>query len=365
LLKRVLVIGHNDLDGVAGVLAVKAAHKQDHVVTKFCSYSNIDSTLIEAINNSRISFDRIVLVDICFSPELDENSFTSVSERWNTKFKLPEAVLKFTEQNRELVVLDHHPKSLKLYSTSYRSQLSSDSIIQMSDANGNLQAGSDLAAIYFLKNQKRENLGKTLKEIAYTKALVSLCEICGTYDVWNKNSYYFELGSKFAVIQSLMSDDCYSFLNELESMLANASEKLLLDLDQPLNNSFWKSCLTPILSFYLEKAEDWFEQETKYILKNVIQHSPKLHEIHANFFESLLAEVVYTKTKGIVLVRYEKSRDKVSKVSLRKHSSISVNLGNIAKQFGGGGHYAAAGMTLKNHHTIQDVVDTILYSINS
>lgn len=365
MLKRVLIIGHNDLDGVAGVLGIKAAHASDHVIVKFCSYSDIDSTLLEAINNPKLPYDRIVLVDICFNPEADENKFNSVSDRWNVKFKLPEAISKFHQQGRELVVLDHHPRAIRLLSTSYKFLLHSDSLLQMSDEDGDLVAGSDLAAMYFKAKQQTCLSKFSMPAMTKQKALLSLCKICGTYDVWNRNSYYFDFGSKLAIIQSLMSDDCYSFLAELEKTLDNAINSLLLNLDQHLNTDFWKKCLTPTLEHYLNKAEVWFEEEVQSALKNVIQHHAKLHEIHTNFFESLVAEQIYNKTQGIVLVRYNASRDNVSKLSLRKHKSVSVNLGTIAKQFGGGGHFSAAGMPVKSPHNIQDVVETILYFINA
>lgn len=365
MLQRVLIIGHNDLDGIAGALAVKAAHREDHTIIKFCSYTNLDSTLLEALQNSRLPYDRIVLVDICFNPGVDEEKFTTVTDRWNVKFNLPEAIVKYTTAGGQLVVLDHHPRALQLAASSYRGLLHSDSILEMSDMDGNLEAGSDLAAKYYINKFPNNSRKTLLSENVFAKALLKLCAVCGAYDVWNRKSSNFVFGSKLAMAQSLMHDDPYGFLNELEQTLDRAVTEIIKDFSADQDSNFWRKCLSPVLLHYLEQAESWFEKEVARARSTAIQHHPHLHEIYAKFFESLVAEELYSGTRGIILVRYDDSREKASKISLRKHASMPVNLGTIAKQFGGGGHFAAAGMTLKNGHSIYDVVEYVLYAIEA
>lgn len=365
MLQRVLILGHNDLDGICGTLAVKAAHREDHTITKFCSYANIDSTLLEALQNSKLKYDRIVLVDICFNTSVDDNFFTTVTDRWNAKFNLPEAISKYVSNKGELVVLDHHPRAFQLNNNLYRPLIHRDSIIEMSDHDGNLVAGSDLAARYYINKTTQSDEKFCFSRSIFAKALVSLCSFCGAYDVWNKKSDQFTFGSKLAMAQSLMADDCYGFLNELESTLDTAVIEIVKNYDVTLDGNFWKKCLSPILFNYLHLAETWFSSEVISAKHGVIQHHPFLHEIHTNFFESLVAQELYNDTQGIVLIRYDNLRDKASKVSLRKHDNIPVNLGNVAKKFGGGGHFSAAGITFKNGYSIHDVVDYILSVIES
>lgn len=353
--KRILVLGHTDLDGIMGAAAVEAAHPDDHVIVKFADYTNVDQMLLDALKKPTNKYDRIVLVDIAFNPNL-EGDYDDIETRWLVKHHLPEAIYTYTKENGELVVLDHHPRALEVAASIYKNRLHEDSILETQDTNGIKRAGSELGARYFEKNFPSGLLGG----VAFTSVITRLAAIAGAYDVFRKDED-FHLGSRLAMAQSLMWDDCYGFLTSLREVIGEAVNELTVNPDTVMSDFFWRAMFNgTMLGYYLKQAETMFEAEVDRAKSTAIQYGPHVTEIYSIFFESLVAEQIYLETGGVVVIRYAEKRGETKKVSLRRHGECLVNLSKVAKHFGGGGHPVASGLTLKGQAKIDDVIAIVL-----
>lgn len=331
-MKRILNLTHNDLDGIAAGAAVKLAHPHDHVVTKFCSYSDIHQEFYNGLTDNRLGYDRIILSDI--SIKVPGANFVDTQERWLAQFQIPEAVVNFTKGGGELVFLDHHEPQATKMSWYYRGYTHPFTVCRAKDELGYKRAGSELAGLYL----KQQNPSAT------TQIALDFLELAGDYDVWRNPKGF---GGTLAMAVELMNDH-HSVCNEfLEIMQGNSPD--------------FENCLPSKLNYYAGLAQRKYLESVDLAWNTRINHTTKITEVYANWFGSLVAMDVYDKTKGIVLVRFTKDRTKAKSVSLRRHESLKVHLGEFASQYGGGGHSEAAGIKVSSDKgpTVDSIIESL------
>lgn len=367
---RNFVLGHWDLDGIAGVTGVLAAHPGEHNVVKFATYADVDELTLAALTETRNPFKRVILVDICFDPgDKDPYTIEDIAQRQRVQ-ALPGAVYEFWKRGGELVILDHHGKRVELAKSRYARYLSLESIMESKDPAGIPRAGSELAGRYLMgKILQNPN---PLSELGRARlmAMVKWLEVCGVYDTWRKDDPLFRMGSLLAMAQSLMLDDPYGCLRDMQATVDEAANRLVLmtgtaaEKVEAMDERFWLLSLEGNFADYAINASDLFEAEVKRCRETGIQHHPRVLEIHCDFFESLVADRLGAEMPngGVVVIRYKAERHLAGKLSLRCVVP-GVHLGDVAGDFGGGGHPGAAGIVMRGNTTIDAVVDRVIEAV--
>lgn len=325
-MERILALCHNDLDGIAASVALNAAHPDAHVCVRYVDYDTVNLELFKGLTAKRM-WDRIILADISFEAYDPLGSYRDVATKQLINDQLPKAVVAYTQAGGELVLIDHHPRAVQTRAL-YQHYLHPDSVVHTHDGEGVPRAGSELAGCYFASVAGCEN------EDAVS-TLLDLMELAGEYDTWRNPHGY---GGKLAMAVQLMNDPPL-VKQELELALLEKTLCPSLSWELALEGSN--------LADYVQMATREFEAVLASAWQSALTHSPLLTEIHVSDYPSLVAERIYEQTRGIVLVRYEADRLKANKISLRRHASCPVDLNQLLKPYGGGGHAAAAGLKLK------------------
>lgn len=338
--QRIYVLGHIDLDGITGILGVMAAHPDAHVIRDVADYSNIDSKLLKALTNTKNPYDRIVLVDIAMAPcGKTRESYLDNETRYMAEMNLPAAIADYVGAGGQLVVLDHHPRAEEI-AKCYGPVLHPASILERKDHEGIARAGCELAARYYTAERKHTG---TTYETAYGVALKDFCRLAGAYDVWRKDED-FKLGSRLAMAQSLMFDDPHGFLLEILDAVENAALRLVNGYDGRMDEAFWRGCFKGHLHDYLVAAEAMFDDELARVRAGSVRHHKRIVEIQSNFFDSLIAEEMYSENNGVCILYYSDKRHGKPKISMRASVRCPVDCSRVASKFGGGGHVFAAGI---------------------
>jgi hypothetical protein len=319
------------------------------VVAQDAHYGNINQLLLEALTKTKRPYARIVLSDIAMDvPGTHQPGHRDYAL---TEHQLPEALAEYVNAGGELVVLDHHPRALQVKAY-YQRWLHPDSILQKVDNTGVARAGSEQAATYYrLKREFRD-------PPELVRAVIEFGRVCGAYDVWRKGPD-FDLGAQLAMGLGLMGDNPTAFNDMLAAVYAAAGQAR--KSTGPID---WLAALgTSSLARYVDWAPTVFEAEVARAQKTALRHGPYLLEIHSEFFESLVAEKLYEKTRGIVCMRYDPTRHEAKKLSFRSHADFGLDLGKVLGPLGGGGHALAAGINFSEGY-IDSVIDCMLNAID-
>lgn len=340
-MERILALCHNDLDGIAASVALNQSHPEAHVCVRYVDYNTVNHALLRGLTCKR-AWDRIVLADISFEAYGSDKAYADVETQQLITQQLPAAIVAYVQAGGELVLLDHHPRALETQAL-YRNYLHEDSIAELKDKQGIPRAGSELAGRYFASVSGCEN-EETIE------AMFGLMELTGEYDTWRDPHGY---GGKLAMAVGLM-DDPHLVKQELE--LALLEKTVCPSLTWP---EVFKGTS---LDTYAEVASTELEAVVAEAWQSRIKHGPRLTEIVVSDYPSLVAERIYQQTRGVVLVRYEADRTQSRKVSLRRHPDCPVDLNQLLKPFGGGGHAAAAGLKLAPG-TLPDVAQQLAQAL--
>lgn len=346
---RILNITHLDLDGIAAAAAIRVAHPGDHVTVRFASYSSVHDMLKRGCE-SAIPYDRIILSDISIKVP-GCKGFEKLSEREQELIlALPKIAKAYIENGGDLVVLDHHETALPM-KEAYATMLHADSILEEVDADGVPRAGSELAARYLL-GKTEEIMGNMEEcehwshedEMVLIEATCDFCELAGDRDVWRDPQGF---GGRLALGLELM-DDPYGALIDIEDLIALAvTNELSLEEALPFIGN---------LNYYYEMACNKLDSALALADRSMVPHGERFHQIEAKNFPSDCAMNVYEKTKGVVLITYPGDS---RRISFRRHPEVAINLSEFCSRWGGGGHAAAAGVTLNDGDTLETVISAM------
>ncbi len=363
-IERVLALVHCDTDGVASAAAIRCAHADQgaHVKVEFADYGNIDDKLHKALTRTANAYDRIVVADISWRPFEDVHADLAVRaqiarvleqelagmvkltdsdlRQLGSKLKASEVKLahdgmyqsikQFRDRGGELVVLDHHPRALAI-AKEYKNQLHPLSILETHDAQGVMRAGSELAARYYMSVRTQAFPGRD-------EAVVDFGRLAGDYDVWRDPH---GPGGKLAMGVMRM-DDNHEALLAMETLIAIAST-----LPQTSEGIDWYRLIVEhggLLGHYMLEAEAEYGQALAEALTTLEHPSEHLASIYTTEFSSLISDHVY-QTYPVVATRYKNDKTKVDKISLRTGRN-DLDLGQLLKPLGGGGHPKAAGLSI-------------------
>jgi oligoribonuclease NrnB/cAMP/cGMP phosphodiesterase (DHH superfamily) len=302
--KRVFHFTHSDLDGVACAVVTKVLLEQKTNVT-FCNYDRIDEILTKFLEREDITKEDLLLItDICPSKEVCEK-LSKERKRINVK------------------LVDHHVTK----------KWASKFVWVVFDTR---HCGAFLTARAFSK-VGNENLKDFLSSVE-------------AWDLWKTEDKYRERGENLNTLQAFMG---------LDEFMKEFSEDLNADLNKE----------------YLKKILEFLIKEKKRTIKRTIseqlrKNEPKL-DAFGNSFKILFASDYISETAHAALededsgdLKYVVIIDPVKNSCSFRSKDESVDVGEIAKSLGGGGHKTAAGFVYNFRKKISSIIHNLILSKN-
>lgn len=293
------VITHNDLDGVGAALIVKHAFPQEEIEVISCNYRNIDET-VNAYMRRRLSMvdDFLYITDI--SPD------KPVMDRLK-KFSKIYNVLHF----------DHH--KTRSYIKNY-----SFSTFDLK------KSGTELISDYL-------GVGK------------DFAKVVSAYDLWKLDSPYRERSvSMNGFLQFVGFEEFFNvFKRDLDSDLTKEIQSVIY-----YSNISKKNYIGKKIKEYAEKATDYVDSRGRNFTVFVVNR-------HVSDFGNAILE--HPEGQHLDYVVMITAGGSSCSLRSRTPEKKSVDVSEIAKFFGGGGHYSAAGFGI---HVAENNIQFISNLIN-
>lgn len=276
------LITHNDLDGVGCYIIAKYL-MQEEINVSYCSYKNVNDVVLEVIENHE-QYDEILITDIYVNEDVAE---------------------KLNKIKNKIRLLDHHHTSLFLNKYDWAD-------VEMECQQGKT-CGTKMLFDY-LKSSCHDYVGCIAKLFV---------ELVRRYDTWEWNDKYNdESPKKLNDLMYIMGRE--DFIKDILSKI-NAGVFLF----DKLNLKLLELKQREIDSYILKKDKDL-------IIKDILGYNAGIvfAESHISELGNKLSEL-HPELDFIAMINQET-------VSYRTIKE-DVNLGEVAKHFGGGGHPKASG----------------------
>ena len=279
---------HTDLDGVSCEILGKIAFGEDIDVVR-CNYGDIDAKVEEFINGAE-EYDKLFITDISVNKEIADK-LLSVSDK--------------------VILLDHHKTALWLNEYPF-------ALVQVEDESVGKMCGAYLFYEYLKKNHK---------EFDDTPALKLFIDYVRMYDTWEWKEKYDNIVPK-RLNDLMYIDGPNEFIDKMVYRLGNNlfifddTDLMKLQIEQ-----------TYINSYITQKNETLMVNDTlfpEYTVgitfadKYISELGNKLCELHPEL------DFVVLINMSTLAVSYRTVKD-------------DLDLSDIAKRFGGGGHPKASG----------------------
>lgn len=317
-MKKVKLISHKDLDGVACYIVLSNYIGIDNVEVSFVDYNNIEEVVMESLKNHS-AYSKILITDISVKEDETINSISKIH------------IL----DNQKIQILDHHKTALDLnkYPWAYVSVM----------LNDRLTCGAELVLNYC----KEYYMGDSIKQ-AYSSSdtlskmvtIEEFVELVRRYDTWDwynvhNDNNAKELNDLFYILGVDEFKDIFAnkaFGHE-RFELFSLSEKVLLEQRQKE------------IKEYIEKVDN-----------RIFDANIHGHFAGIVFAENFISEVgnklgELNPQYDFILVINMSS----CKMSFRTIKD-EIDVSEIAKLFGGGGHPKASGASL-NKELIIDFIN--------
>jgi oligoribonuclease NrnB/cAMP/cGMP phosphodiesterase (DHH superfamily) len=310
-MENIKLFTHTDLDGIGCAILAKLAFMDVNIT--YCSYNDIDENVLKFINSKDYQFyDYVYITDISIKKETAEVINNCHPEKFKSGFNL----------NEMFQLLDHHATALELNEYFWCN-------VQVEE-NGEKTSGTQLFYNNLLENEylKRKN------------SLDIFVDNVNQYDTW----LWF---TKYKNNTPKMWNDLYYVLGK-EKFINYVKEKIYKD-DFSLD-----SFAVQILELEQNKIDNYVKAKDQEIIKREIL-GKKFGIVFAEFYVSELGNslcLLHPELDFIAIINMK------GFVSLRSNKK-DLNLGqDIAKLFGGGGHFSAAGFSFESGIQ-QNVVDSV------
>lgn len=279
---------HTDLDGVSCEILGKIAFGEDIDVVR-CGYGNIDDKVEEFINSDE-EYDKLFITDISVKKELAD-ALNNVSDK--------------------VILLDHHKTALWLNEYPF-------ALVQVEDESVGKMCGAYLFYEYLKKNHK---------EFDDTPALKLFIDYVRMYDTWEWKEKYDNIIPK-RLNDLMYIDGPNEFIDKMVYRLGNNlfilddTDLMKLQIEQTYINSYIAQKNETLMV-----NDDLFPEYTVGITfadKYISELGNKLCELHPEL------DFVVLINMSTLTVSYRTVKD-------------DLDLSDIAKRFGGGGHPKASG----------------------
>ena len=279
---------HTDLDGVSCEILGKIAFEEDIDVVR-CNYGDIDAKVEEFINGAE-EYDKLFITDISVNKEIADK-LLSISDK--------------------VILLDHHKTALWLNEYPY-------ALVQVEDESIGKMCGAYLFYEYLKKNHK---------EFDDTPALKLFIDYVRMYDTWEWKEKYDNIIPK-RLNDLMYIDGPNEFIDKMVYRLGNNlfifddTDLMKLQIEQTYINSYIAQKNETLMI-----NDDLFPGYTVGITfadKYISELGNKLCELHPEL------DFVVLINMSTLAVSYRTVKD-------------DLDLSDIAKGFGGGGHPKASG----------------------
>lgn len=279
---------HTDLDGVSCEILGRIAFGEDIDVVR-CGYGNIDDKVEEFINSDE-EYDKLFITDISVKKELAD-ALNNVSDK--------------------VILLDHHKTALWLNEYPF-------ALVQVEDESVGKMCGAYLFYEYLKKNHK---------EFDDTPALKLFIDYVRMYDTWEWKEKYDNIIPK-RLNDLMYIDGPNEFIDKMVYRLGNNlfilddTDLMKLQIEQTYINSYIAQKNETLMV-----NDDLFPEYTVGITfadKYISELGNKLCELHPEL------DFVVLINMSTLTVSYRTVKD-------------DLDLSDIAKRFGGGGHPKASG----------------------
>ncbi|WP_077297406.1 DHH family phosphoesterase [Virgibacillus pantothenticus] len=292
--KKYKLFTHTDLDGIG--CAIVAKDILGNVDVEYLDYHNVDKRITDFITNENPSgYEAIYITDISVNRETA-------------------ALIK--KSNADWTLLDHHATATWLNQFDW--------------------------AKVVTENEYGKESGTSLlfNELGGDNILGEFVEKVRRYDTWEWHDIYSDHKAKELndLLFIVGRDRFVERFNRNLDLEFTEAEQLLLDLER-------------------EKINRIIDEKNKQIRTGVVKVSGVMYEMGVIFSEG------YTSELGNVLAKYNPSLDLIAIINPSRSVSLrtikdDVNVGEIAKEFGGGGHPKAAGFRLDD-----SIVDSFVHDV--
>jgi oligoribonuclease NrnB/cAMP/cGMP phosphodiesterase (DHH superfamily) len=298
------LITHNDLDGIGCEVVFKLLYG-DKVDVFSVGNNEVNNIVEQSLEELRFGiYEQLFITDLSINEELAEI---------------------INKEGLKVQLLDHHPSATHLNKYSFAN-------VTTHMLDGLKDSGTHLSFIYLLD--------KLLNKGLYNESLEDFVELVRQYDTWEwKEIFRNEEAKQLSDLLYILGRE--KFVNDMVHRIKN-NEELFSRTDKA------------ILKIKQKEIDNYINiKEKELIIKDF-----KLYKIGIVMADS------YTSELGNILCERHEELDfvaiiKKETVSLRTVKD-DVNLTDIAKQFGGGGHPKASGFPLSNvklNNFINDIFD--------
>lgn len=298
------LITHNDLDGIGCEVVFKLLYG-DKVDVFSVGNNEVNNIVEQSLEELRFGiYEQLFITDLSINEELAEI---------------------INKEGLKVQLLDHHPSATHLNKYSFAN-------VTTHMLDGLKDSGTHLSFIYLLD--------KLLNKGLYNESLEDFVELVRQYDTWEwKEIFRNEEAKQLSDLLYILGRE--KFVNDMVHRIKD-NEELFSETDKL------------ILEIKQKEIDNYINiKEKELIIKDF-----KLYKIGIVIADS------YTSELGNILCERHEELDfvaiiKKETVSLRTVKD-NVNLTDIAKQFGGGGHPKASGFPLNNvklNNFINDIFD--------
>lgn len=290
-MKKVKLLTHNDLDGVGCYIVSRIMLPSDYKIdVTYCTHGNIEEMTSEAILHMD-EYEKIYMTDIV------------VYDSYIQQFFTPEVASKF-------VIIDHHKTALELKKYEFAHVSVEENEVLMS---GTYLFYKYLKEIYNVSNRKLERFVENVR--AYD-----------TWD-WKKNGNQLAKTTNDLMYIKGIND----FAEDMIDAVANTEDDLFL------NETDWI-----LLKYETQKLVNYIKSKEKDIIDFRLGDNYHFGVVYAEQYVSDLGSqlaMLHPEFDAIAIIG-------AKTVSLRTIRE-DVDVSEIAKQYGGGGHQKAAGFPIE------------------
>ena len=279
---------HTDLDGVSCEILGKIAFEEDINVVR-CNYGDIDAKVEEFINSAE-EYDKLFITDISVNKEIADK-LLSISDK--------------------VILLDHHKTALWLNEYLY-------ALVQVEDESIGKMCGAYLFYEYLKKNHK---------EFDDTPALKLFIDYVRMYDTWEWKEKYDNIIPK-RLNDLMYIDGPNEFIDKMVYRLGNNlfifddTDLMKLQIEQTYINSYITQKNETLM--VNDSLFPGYTVGITFADKYISELGNKLCELHPEL------DFVVLINMSTLTISYRTVKD-------------DLDLSDIAKGFGGGGHPKASG----------------------
>ena len=294
---------HTDLDGVSCEILGKIAFEEDINVVR-CNYGDIDAKVEEFINGAE-EYDKLFITDISVNKEIADK-LLSVSDK--------------------VILLDHHKTALWLNEYPF-------ALVQVEDESIGKMCGAYLFYEYLKKNHK---------EFDNTPALKLFIDYVRMYDTWEWKEKYDNIIPK-RLNDLMYIDGPNEFIDKMVYRLGNNlfifddTDLMKLQIEQTYINSYIAQKNETLM--VNDNLFPGYTVGITFADKYISELGNKLCELHPEL------DFVVLINMSTLTISYRTVKD-------------NLDLSDIAKGFGGGGHPKASGSRF-DASIVNDILNNI------